>query len=300
MSDTPDAPIHPQPSSATDASAPPAEEASVEPLSEKLSSEADQKPAEDSAEGSFEEGPALPTSEIRAILEALVFASPHPVTPREIGQVLSGVEKAEWLAAMAELSADYSREGRGLQLLEVAGGYQITTRPEYNDWVRELLSPKTPSRLSIQALETLAVIAYKQPVTLPEIIELRGVKSGGVVKTLLEKRLIRIIGRKEVVGRPMLYGTTKDFLLHFGLKDLGELPKIEEFAEVLGEEVDVQGLKRAIEAPRPAEVPLAEDESGTMAALPFGETDSTPREVAGEPEATRTETPGSDSRPDQD
>ena len=116
--------------------------------------------------------------------------------------------------------------------------------------MRELLDP-TPTRLSIQALETLAVIAYKQPVTLPEIIELRGVKSGGVLKTLLEKRLIRITGRKEVVGRPMLYGTTKEFLLHFGLKDLGELPKIEEFAEVLGEEVDVAGLKRAIEAPTP-------------------------------------------------
>jgi len=144
----------------------------------------------------------------------------------------------------------------------VAGGWQITTRPEYNDWVREMLDPKSPTRLSIQALETLAVIAYKQPVTLPEIIELRGVKSGGVIKTLLEKRLIRITGRKPVVGRPMLYGTTKDFLLHFGLKDLTELPRIEEFAEVLGEEVDVAGLKRAIEAPRPVEIPLAEDAEG--------------------------------------
>jgi segregation and condensation protein B len=122
-----------------------------------------------------------------------------------------------------------------------------------------MLDPKSPTRLSIQALETLAVIAYKQPVTLPEIIELRGVKSGGVIKTLLEKRLIRITGRKPVVGRPMLYGTTKEFLLHFGLRDLAELPKIEEFAEVLGEEVDVAGLKRAIQAPRPVEIPLAED-----------------------------------------
>ena len=105
-----------------------------------------------------------------------------------------------------------------------------------------------------------AVIAYKQPVTLPEIIALRGVKSGGVVKTLLEKRLIRITGRKEVVGRPMLYGTTKQFLLHFGLKDLGELPRIEEFAEVLGEEVDIAGLKRAIESPLPVATELADPE----------------------------------------
>ena len=210
---------------------------------------------------SGEEAPVLPPDEIRAVLEALIFAAPQPLTPREIGKVLGGVPKEAWQAAITEIRADYARDGRGLQLVEVAGGYQITTRPEYNDWVRELLDPRTPTRLSIQALETLAVIAYKQPVTLPEIIDLRGVKSGGVLKTLLEKRLIRITGRKEVVGRPMLYGTTKEFLLHFGLKDLGELPKIEEFAEVLGEEVDVAGLKKAIEAPRPVEVPLSEGEA---------------------------------------
>jgi segregation and condensation protein B len=196
---------------------------------------------------------------VRAVLEALVFASPHPVTPREITRVMGGVPRESWQAALEELKSEYARDGRGLQLVEIAGGWQITTRPEYNDWVREMLDPKSPTRLSIQALETLAVIAYKQPVTLPEIIELRGVKSGGVIKTLLEKRLIRITGRKPVVGRPMLYGTTKEFLLHFGLRDLAELPKIEEFAEVLGEEVDVAGLKRAIEAPRPVEIPLAED-----------------------------------------
>lgn len=211
-------------------------------------------------EGDIGEPPSLPAEEVRAILEALIFASPQPITPSEVGKVLAGVERERWQAALEELRADYARDGRGLQLVEVAGGWQITTRPEYNDWVRELLDPKAPTRLSIQALETLAVIAYKQPVTLPEIIELRGVKSGGVLKTLLEKRLIRIVGRKAVVGRPMLYGTTKQFLLHFGLKDLAELPKVEEFAEVLGEEVDVVGLKRAIDAPRPAEVPLTEED----------------------------------------
>jgi segregation and condensation protein B len=208
-----------------------------------------------------DEPSVLPAQQVRAILEALVFASPQPITPREVARVLGGVPKEEWQRALEELRADFARDERGLQLVEVAGGWQITTRPEYNDWVRELLDPKAPTRLSIQALETLAVIAYKQPVTLPEIIELRGVRSGGVVKTLLEKRLIRIVGRKEVVGRPILYGTTKQFLLHFGLRDLDELPKIEEFAEVLGEEVDVAGLKRAIEAPRPVEVPLSEEAS---------------------------------------
>ncbi len=217
-------------------------------------------------EPSPEEAPILPAQEVRAILEALIFASPQPITPREINQVMTGVPKEMWQAALEEIRADYARDGRGVQVVEVAGGLQITTRPEYNDWVRELLDPKTPTRLSIQALETLAVIAYKQPVTLPEIIELRGVKSGGVLKTLLEKRLIRITGRKEVVGRPMLYGTTKDFLLHFGLKDMSDLPKIEEFAQVLGEEVDVEGLKRAIDAPRPAEIPLADEETAAAPA----------------------------------
>jgi segregation and condensation protein B len=197
------------------------------------------------------------------VLEALIFCSPQPVTSREITQVMQGVPKSAWLEAVAEIKDDYARDGRGLQLVEVAGGYQITTRPEYNDWVRELLDPRAPTRLSVQALETLAVIAYKQPVTLPEIIDLRGVKSGGVIKTLLEKRLIRITGRKEVVGRPMLYGTTKEFLLHFGLKDVGELPRIEEFAAVLGDDVDVDGLRRAIDAPRPVETSLSEEEPGT-------------------------------------
>ena len=216
-----------------------------------------QEPAADAAAPETTEA-VLPPREIRAVLEALIFASPHPITAKEIGQVLGGVVREDWERALEELKADYARDERGLHLVEVAGGVQITTRPEYNDWVRELLDPKVPTRLSIQALETLAVIAYKQPVTLPEIIELRGVKSGGVLKTLLEKHLIRILGRKEVVGRPILYGTTRQFLLHFGLKDLEELPQIEQFAEVLGEEVDVAGLKRAIEAPRPVEIPLSE------------------------------------------
>jgi segregation and condensation protein B len=228
-----------------------------------------------------DEAPFLPPQEIRAILEALVFASPQPVTPREISQVLGGIPKEVWLEQMEVLKAEYVREGKGLQLVEVAGGYQITTRPEYNDWVRELVNPRTPTRLSIQALETLAVIAYKQPVTMPEVIELRGVKSGGVIKTLLEKRLIRIVGRKEVVGRPMLYGTTKTFLLHFGLKDLTELPRIEEFAQVLGEEVDVVGLKQAIESPRPSEEPLAEPEEAT---LPFDAPDTQPSTGTPEPD----------------
>ena len=265
-------------------------------------------PVEELAE--TEETSVLPPTEVRAVLETLLFASPQPITAKEISRVLQGVSREDWERELASLRADYARDERGLQIVEIAAGYQITTRPEYNDWVRELLDPRTPTRLSIQALETLAVIAYKQPVTLPEIIELRGVKSGGVVKTLLEKRLIRITGRKEVVGRPMLYGTTKQFLLHFGLKDLEELPKIEEFAEVLGEEVDIAGLKRAIESPTPVQVGLSDPDGEQMPlfeerAAPPGEpaeagspasgnepdptSDSTPTQVAGEEEASEPE-----------
>jgi segregation and condensation protein B len=240
-----------------------------------------------------EEGPSLSPQDLRAVVEALIFASPQPITTREIGKALGSVPKREWQAALDELQADYAREGRGLQLVEVAGGWQITTRPEHHDYVREILDPKTPTRLSIQALETLAVIAYKQPVTLPEIIDLRGVKSGGVIKTLLEKRLVKILGRKEVVGRPILYGTTKQFLLQHGLKDLSELPGIEDFAEVLGEDVDVAGLKRALEAPRPAEVPLAEEDM----ARDTGPTEPQPHPTAEEPGPTAEE-PASDAPPE--
>ena len=212
---------------------------------------------------SEQEEAAMPPEQVRAIIEALVFASPEPVTPRQIGSILGeAIPSDSWRDALKRLQEAYAQDDRGLQLIEVAGGYQITTRPELNDWVRELVDPKAPTRLSIQALETLAVIAYKQPTTLPEVIELRGVKSGGVIKTLLEKRLIRIVGRMEVVGRPILYGTSKQFLLQFGLKSLKELPEIEEFAQVLGDEVDVAGLKRAIEAPQQADVEVDEVDPG--------------------------------------
>ena len=212
--------------------------------------------------------------EIRAIVEALTFVSKEPVTMKELARVFKGVDKAVIAAQIAELQALYAADNRGLQFIEVAGGYQITSRPEHNEWVRELLDPRSPARLSTQALETLAVIAYKQPATLPEIIELRGIKSGGVVKTLLERRLIKIVGRKEVVGRPLLYGTTKEFLLQFGLKDLEDLPKIEDFAEILGEDVDVVGLKRALDTPAPIEVPLfdADPPDPAQRDLPFDST----------------------------
>ncbi|MFQ5789487.1 MAG: SMC-Scp complex subunit ScpB [Acidobacteriota bacterium] len=182
--------------------------------------------------------PDLSLEELRAVVEALLYASSDPLTLRELRKVLPEATPDQIKQALQELVAHYGAEGRGLQIMEVAGGYQIATRPEHHERVAELLESKpAPARLSIQALETLATIAYRQPITVPEIMELRGVRSAGVVRTLLERKLVRIVGRKKVVGRPLLYGTTKEFLLRFGLKSLRELPKLEDMAEVFGEDL---------------------------------------------------------------
>ena len=172
-------------------------------------------------------------SELKAVLEALIFASPEPLTPKSMYKLLDGEPKEDVDAALEELKKDYERPG-GLQMVEVAGGFRIVTRPELHEWVRRLFHHQSTLKLSVQALETLAVIAYKQPVTAPEIAEIRGVNTSGVVGTLIDRKLIKIVGRKPVVGRPFMYGTTREFLDRFGLKDLNDLPKIEDIADVLG------------------------------------------------------------------
>jgi segregation and condensation protein B len=136
-------------------------------------------------------------------------------------------------AAVEALKQDYERPG-GLQMVEVAGGYQIVTRPELHEWVRRLFNERTTQKLSVAALETLAVVAYKQPVTGPEVAEIRGVNAVGVIGTLIERKLVKIVGRKQVVGRPFLYGTTREFLERFGLNDLSDLPRVEDMSELLG------------------------------------------------------------------
>jgi segregation and condensation protein B len=170
---------------------------------------------------------------IKAVIEALIFASPEPLTPKAIYKLVDTEPKENIDAAIEELKQDYTRAG-GLQMVEVAGGFRIVTRPELHEWVRRLFHQQSTLRLSVQALETLAVIAYKQPVTAPEITEIRSVNTAGVLGTLIDRRLIKIVGRKPVVGRPFMYGTTRDFLDRFGLKDLNDLPKIEDIADVLG------------------------------------------------------------------
>ncbi len=172
-------------------------------------------------------------AELKAILEALIFASPEPLTPKAIYKLLDNEPKEDVQAALAALRQEYEGRG-GLQLVEIAGGYQIVTRPDLHDWVRRLFHERTTQKLTVQSLESLAVIAYRQPVTAAEISEIRGVDSGGVLNTLLERHLIKIAGRKQVVGRPFLYATTKEFLIRFGLNDLADLPKVEDMAEALG------------------------------------------------------------------
>jgi segregation and condensation protein B len=199
------------------------------------------------------------SAELKAIVEALVFASPEPLTPRMLFRLLANEPKEDVTAAIAALGADYENRP-GLQWIEVAGGYQIVTRPELHEWVRRLFHERTTQKLTVQALETLAVIAYKQPITALEITDVRGVNTTGVLSTLLERHLIKIVGRKNVVGRPFLYATTKEFLVRFGLNDLGDLPKIEDMAEALGFEPPAGLIEQA---PREEMLPLDEADEST-------------------------------------
>ncbi|HNV25191.1 MAG TPA: SMC-Scp complex subunit ScpB [Nitrospira sp.] len=183
--------------------------------------------------------PAL--SDLRAlkgILEALLFVTAEPIPVTRFLALLGAVTKQEVDQALASLSHDYEQEGRGLQLAEVAGGYRIVTKAEFAPWLKRLEKVKAPSKLSRSALESLAIIAYKQPIVRGEVEQIRGVETSGVIRTLLERKLVRIVGRKEEPGRPIMYGTTKVFLEHFGLRDLSQLPPLREFKE-LGESEQV-------------------------------------------------------------
>jgi len=191
------------------------------------------------------EVPRLAPEQLRAIVEALIFASPEPLTPKMLFKLLADEPKEDVVAAVEAVQQDYAARP-GLQVVEVAGGFQITTRPELHEWVRRLFHERTTQKLSVAALETLSVIAYKQPITQAEIGEIRGVNTSGVLSTLLERHLIKIVGRKNVVGRPFLYGTTKEFLIRFGLKDVGDLPKIEDMAQQLGFEPPTVLMERPV------------------------------------------------------
>lgn len=209
--------------------------------------------------------------EAKSVIEAILFMSGEPVSLDTIRKITE-IDKYNTERLARELISDYSVRNTGLFIVEVAEGYQMVTNPACAPWVKKLLSTAVPKKLSQSSLETMAIIAYKQPIIKAEIEAIRGVNSDGVVKTLLDKRLIKILGRKEVPGRPLMYGTTKEFLQYFGLKDLSELPTLKEFQEV--------------DIPEPAEKISEEpgmqeyaDEEHKSAAVPVetGQTDTGPQ-----------------------
>ena len=201
-----------------------------------------------------EERPApAEDSQLKAILEAIVYVTDEPLSAQQIAAALSQpIDKVK--RVLDEIVAEFSKPEHGLSIREVAGGYQMATKPEHHEAVRAFVKKLTPPlKLSLAALETLAVVAYKQPVTAPEIMEIRGVQGAGVLKTLLDRKLIAESGRKNVVGKPILYKTTKEFLVQFGLKDLSELPTIKEFEEL---------ARLEIAEPEPAEPESPAEDGG--------------------------------------
>lgn len=171
------------------------------------------------------------------MLEAIIYLADEPVRTDQMQKALPDVSPDDLALALRELVERYASEDHGIEIREVAGGYRFSTKPEHHEVLKAFAqSLIPPTRLSLAALETLAVIAYRQPITIPEIQEIRGVQASGVIKTLLDRKLVATAGRKDVIGRPILYKTTRNFLIHFGLKDLSDLPSIEEFEELLKSE----------------------------------------------------------------
>jgi segregation and condensation protein B len=240
---------------------------------------------------------------LKAKIEAIIYATETPVTVEQITALVkesvappeampetealeagaSGLEpivagpvavppmeptlKARVKEAIEELIAEYGAESHGIEIRSVAGGYRMATKPEHHDLMRGFAkSLKPPIRLSLAALETLAVIAYKQPVTVPEISEIRGVDAGGVIATLLDRKLITTAGRKQVIGRPILYKTTKEFLMRFGLNEVGELPSMEEFEKLVSESFQNELFEEGSSAPGTAELEAPESESASETA----------------------------------
>lgn len=218
-------------------------------------------------------------AELKAVLEAVVYVLNEPMPAAQIAQALDrDPQRVE--EVLRELAEETSRADRGIFIREVAGGYQMATKPEHHEVLRQFVrNLKQPLKLSQAALETLAVIAYKQPITLPEILEIRGVQGGGVLKTLIDRKLVTTAGRKAVIGKPMMYKTTKEFLTQFGLKDVSELPSLKEFEEIRRQSMAEDELTPA----EPAQLPL----------------DEAPEEPAGEPVAPPAEVP-TDEEPRSD
>jgi segregation and condensation protein B len=175
--------------------------------------------------------------QLKAVLESMLFVSDTPLSVKRTASILKDAPVADVAAAFAAVMEEVNALNRSFQVKEVAEGYLLTTRPGFHRWAREIHKVVTVTRLTRQAMEALAIIAYKQPVTRAEVEAIRGVEVGSVMQTLLERKMIRILGRAETVGRPLLYGTTHDFLIHFGLKDLTDLPRVSEIQELAGDQI---------------------------------------------------------------
>ena len=209
--------------------------------------------------------PAVPLEDVqlKAVLEAVIYVAEEPLTTDQLAAALEQ-PKERVSALLTELIAEFDKSEHGIAIREIAGGFKMATKAEHHDAVRRFVrNLKPPLKLSLAALETLAVIAYKQPVTAPEIQDIRGVQGTGVLKTLLDRKLIAAAGRKNVIGKPILYKTTKEFLIQFGLKDLSELPSLKEFEEIrrmaLSEDVPVEAAEPPAESAEPAAgVPAAD------------------------------------------
>ena len=203
---------------------------------------------------------------LRPIVEALIYLAEEPVTVASMIELLGEENEAGIRQALADLSRGYASPEHGIEIKEIAGGYRMGTKPEHHAWVQKFLKYQTPPiRLSLPALETLAVIAYRQPVTLPEIQEIRGVNAAAVMKTLVEKKLVSAGGRKNVVGRPILYKTTRDFLLQFGLKNLEELPSLDEYQELAQASLEGVAVSSGAESETGAEGAVSRRETTTPA-----------------------------------
>ena len=218
----------------------------------------------------------------KMVVEALIFASSKPLTPAEIRKVTKVLTVGQIEKIVAELKEDYQRTERCFELLEIAGGYELSTRREFAPWILKIELQRKARQATQSALETLAILAYKQPLTRAEIEALRGVDTSGVLNTLMEKNFIKITGKKEVPGRPFLYGTTEKFLEHFGLKELRDLPSIEEIRQMVDSSVkkeELIGTKKIVDVPQNSTPPSSE----TSADVPQATEETTPRESEEKP-----------------
>lgn len=217
----------------------------------------------------------MDNNELRAALEAILFVSNEPVKVEEFAEAFSDSDVASITTQLEEIRKNLESCIGGFILEQAAGGWRLATRPEHDGVLKKYFSKKGENRLSIAALETLAIVAYRQPITAPEVSDIRGVNSTQTIRTLLERRMIRVSGRKNVVGSPFLYRTTREFLVHFGLNDIRDLPQLEEFGDLIGEQLNeelVANIAAADVTPDTSEIPLAEGEEIAEVELESSET----------------------------